>query len=160
MNMGKHLTYFKKYFISLFIKILCVYKFQDHEHWPVYSTLLSVQCSQLSASETINDTTFHIFVMNSQANRVVSSNSKSAKQSTAVTVTELCIVVVQTLSCVQVSVTPWTAAPHAPLSFTISQSLLKFMSIESVILTNHLILCCPFSSCLQAFPASGCFSVS
>ena len=38
---------------------------------------------------------------------------------------------------------PWTAARQATLSFTISQSLLKFMSIESVRLSNHLILCCP-----------------
>ena len=38
-------------------------------------------------------------------------------------------------------VTPWTAARQAPLSFTVSQSLLKFMSIESVLLSNHLILC-------------------
>ena len=41
------------------------------------------------------------------------------------------------------SVTPWTAAPQASLSFTISQSLLKFMIIESVMPSNHLILCCP-----------------
>ena len=38
--------------------------------------------------------------------------------------------------------TPWTAASQASLSFTISQSLLRFMSIESVMLSNHLILCC------------------
>ena len=46
------------------------------------------------------------------------------------------------------------------LSFTISQSLLKFMSIESVMLSNHLILCSPFSSRPQAFPASGSFPMS
>ena len=40
------------------------------------------------------------------------------------------------------SVTPWTAARQAPLSSTISQSLLKFMSIEQM-LSNHLILCHP-----------------
>ena len=39
--------------------------------------------------------------------------------------------------------TPWTAACQAPLSSTISQSLLKFVSIESVMPSNHLILCCP-----------------
>ena len=39
--------------------------------------------------------------------------------------------------------TPWTAARQAPLSFTISQSLLKLMSIESVMPSNHLILSCP-----------------
>ena len=50
---------------------------------------------------------------------------------------------VQLLSCVQPFVTPWTAACQASLSITNSQSLLKFMSIESVMPSNHLILCHP-----------------
>ena len=50
-------------------------------------------------------------------------------------------VVVRSLSCVGLFVTPWTAAHQAPLSFTICQSFLKFMSIEFVMLSNHLILC-------------------
>ena len=54
---------------------------------------------------------------------------------------------------------PWNAVFQASLSF-ISWSLLKFMSIESVILSNHLILCCPLLLFLQSFPASGSFSVS
>ena len=49
---------------------------------------------------------------------------------------------VQLLSCVQLFVTPWTAARQASLSFTVSWSLLKLMSIESVMPSNHLILCC------------------
>ena len=53
-----------------------------------------------------------------------------------------------------------TIARQAPLSSTISQSLLKFMSTELVMLSNHLILCRPFSFCLQSFPASGSFPVS
>ena len=53
-------------------------------------------------------------------------------------------VVVQLLSCVQLFATPWTVACSASLSFTISRSLLRFMSIESVMLSNHLILCCLF----------------
>ena len=48
---------------------------------------------------------------------------------------------VQSLSCVQLFVTPWTAARQASLSITNSQSLLKHMSIESVMPSNHLILC-------------------
>ena len=67
---------------------------------------------------------------------------------------------VQSLSCVQFSVTPWTAAHQASLSITNSRSLLKLMSIESVMPTNHLILVIPFSSCLQSFPASGSFQMS
>ena len=52
---------------------------------------------------------------------------------------------VQSLSCVRLFVTPWTAARQASLSFSISRSLLKLMSIKSVMPSNHLILCHPFS---------------
>ena len=62
---------------------------------------------------------------------------------------------VQSLSSVWLFVTPWTAAHQAPLSSPIFQSLLKLMSIELVMLSNHLILCCP-----QYFPASGSFPMS
>ena len=50
---------------------------------------------------------------------------------------------------------PWTAAWQASLSFTIFQSLPKFMSIELVMPSNHLILCHLLSPCPQSFPASG-----
>ena len=53
------------------------------------------------------------------------------------------VVVVQLLSCVWLFVTPWTAACQASLSFIISQSWLKLMSIELVMTSNHLILCHP-----------------
>ena len=53
------------------------------------------------------------------------------------------IVVVQSLSCVWLFVTPWTAAGQASLSFTISRSFLKLMSVESVMLSSHLVLCRP-----------------
>ena len=53
-------------------------------------------------------------------------------------------VTVQSLIHVQLFVTPWTAARQASMSFTNSQSLLEFMSIESVMPSNHLILCRPF----------------
>ena len=52
-------------------------------------------------------------------------------------------VVVQWLSYVWLFVTPWTAAPQAHLSFTASQGVLKFMSVESVMPCNHLNLCHP-----------------
>ena len=58
------------------------------------------------------------------------------------------------------SATPWTAARQASLSITNSRSLLKLMSIESVMPSNHLILCRPLSSHLQSFPASGSFQMS
>ena len=52
-------------------------------------------------------------------------------------------VVVQSLSRVWLFVTPWTAARQASLSFTISQSLFRLMSVDSVVSSNHLVLCCP-----------------
>ena len=67
---------------------------------------------------------------------------------------------VQSLSRVQLFATPWTAAHQASLSITTSQSLLKLTCIESVMPSNHLLLCIPFSSCLQSFPASGSFPMS
>ena len=56
--------------------------------------------------------------------------------------------------------TPWTTAFQASLSSTISWSFLRFMSIESVMLSNHPSSATPFSFCLQSFPASGSFPVS
>ena len=53
------------------------------------------------------------------------------------------VVIVQLVSHVLLFATPWTAAHQASLSFTISWSLLRLMSIESVMLYNHLILCLP-----------------
>ena len=67
---------------------------------------------------------------------------------------------VQSLSRVQLFETPWTAAHQASLSITNSQSLLKLMCIESVMPSNHLILCCPLLLHLQSFPASGSFQMS
>ena len=52
-------------------------------------------------------------------------------------------VVVQLFSCIQLFAIPWTAPCQAFLSFTISRSLLKLMSVESVMSSNHLICCCP-----------------
>ena len=70
-------------------------------------------------------------------------------------------VVVQSLSYVRLFATPWTAARQTPLSSIISQSLFKFMSIGSVMLSSHLFLCCPlllFAFYLsQSFPMSWLF---
>ena len=64
---------------------------------------------------------------------------------------------VQSLSRVRLIATPWTAAHQVSLSITNSQSLLKLMSIESVMPSNHLILCCPLLPPL-IFPSVRVFS--
>ena len=63
-------------------------------------------------------------------------------------------------SVVSDSATPWTAAPQASLSITNSQSLLKLRSIESVMPSNHLILCYPLLLPPSTFPNIRVFSMS
>ena len=65
---------------------------------------------------------------------------------------------VQSLSRVQLLATPWTAARQASLSITISWSLLKLVSIESVIPSNHLVLCRPLLLPPSIFPSIRVFS--
>ena len=65
---------------------------------------------------------------------------------------------VQSLSCVQLFATPWTAACQASLFITNSRSLLKFMSIELVMTSNHLILCHPLLLLSSIFPRIRVFS--
>ena len=74
-----------------------------------------------------------------------------------------CLVIfssVQLLSRVQLFATPWTAAHQASLSKTNSWSLLRLMSIESVMPSNHLILCHPLLLPTTIFPALGSFPLS
>ena len=65
---------------------------------------------------------------------------------------------VQSLTCVQLFATPWTAPCQASLSITNSQSLLKLMSTESVMPSNHLIFCYPLLLLLSIFPSIRVFS--
>ena len=67
-------------------------------------------------------------------------------------------VAIQSLNRVRLFVTPCTVACQAPLSSTISQSLLKFMSIDLVLPSNHLILCCPLLLLPSIFPSIRVFS--
>ena len=70
----------------------------------------------------------------------------------------LCFSSVQSLSCVRLFATPWTAAHQASLSITNYQSLLKLMSIESVMPSNRLILCYPLLLPPSIFPSIRVFS--
>ena len=70
------------------------------------------------------------------------------------------VVVVQSLSCVWLFATPWTAACQSSLSFTISLSLLKLRSVQLMMPSNRLILCCPILLLPSILPASGSFPMS
>ena len=70
------------------------------------------------------------------------------------------MLVTKSFSHVRLCASPWIVAHQTHLSFTLSQSLFKFMSIELVMLSNHLILCPTFFSCPRSFPASGSFPMS
>ena len=65
---------------------------------------------------------------------------------------------VQSLSCIQLFATPWTAARQTSLSITNSQSLLKLMPIEMLMLSNHLIFCRPLPLPPSIFPSIMVFS--
>ena len=67
------------------------------------------------------------------------------------------VAIVQVLNQVWFFETPWTVAHQAPLSFTLSWSLLRFMSIELVMLSNHLILCHPLLLLPSIFPSISVF---
>ena len=67
---------------------------------------------------------------------------------------------VQFLSCVQCFATPWIVAHQASLSYTISWSLLKLMSIESLMPSNHFILCHPLLLLPSIFPSIRVFQIS
>ena len=91
-----------------------------------------------------------------------SQNQRSLLISTVYLLSYLCLwallaVLVQSLSCVQLFATPWTAACQGFLSFTISRSLLKLMSIGSMMPSNHLILCLPLLLLPSIFPSTRVF---
>ena len=70
------------------------------------------------------------------------------------------ITIVQSLICVWLFVSPWTAASQASLYFKVFCSLLKLMSIESMMLFNRLILCCPLILLPSIFPSIRSFPMS
>ena len=105
----------------------------------------------------------HMFLL--QISEVRGSEPTAGSRPAAWILRAAFVVVLQLLSHVRLFATPWTAACQASLSFTISRNLLKLESIESVMPSNHLILCCPlllppsiFSSVRVLFPMSGFFA--
>ena len=73
-------------------------------------------------------------------------------------ITHIVVAVVQLLSRVQLFLTPWTVPLQAPLSSAISQSSLTFMSIESMMLSNHIVLCLSLLLLPSIFPSIRVFS--
>ena len=88
----------------------------------------------------------------------LSSFIKRLFSSTINSVITFVVVVFQPLSCVWLFVTPWTAACQASLFLTTSWSLLKFISIESLMPSKHLILCCPLLLLPSSFLSIRVFS--
>ena len=129
--------------------------------WLCLSTLLYPHCHCLGLGQNYCSTSLAVPFLVSQAHR----SSQLCHQPF---IASFCLQLsqhpisqsVQSLSCVQLFATPWTASHQASLSITNYQSLLKLMSIESVMPSSHLILCRPFSSHLQSFPASGSLQMS
>ena len=89
---------------------------------------------------------------------MIKSRTQEPDYTPFATLYDFVVVVVQSLSHHQLFGALWTAAHQASLSSTISQSLLKFMSIELVMLSSHLILCCPLLLLLSIFSSIKIFS--
>ena len=126
------------FLISLFIKL----NIEDYKgnqwYWSdtlKYFSNCDTCVSLLTTKSSIGSNNYHNF-------KVVMSISQS----------------IQSFSCVRLFVTPWTAAYQASLSFPISWSLLKLMSIKSVMPSNHLILCHPLLLPPSIFPSIRVFS--
>ena len=90
--------------------------------------------------------------------RVAQSRTRLKRLSSSSMYMYISVSSVQSLSCVQLFMTPWTAACQASLSITNSRSLLKLMSIELVMPSNHLILCRPLLFLPSVFPSIRVFS--
>ena len=109
--------------------------------WHMCKTLrLLIGTSEHCGSDLVVFITYELLVLFSSMQRFFGSSNIYLKNGDINIST---LETVQSLRCVWLFTTPWTAARQPPLSFTISRSLLKFMSIESVMLSNHLILCPP-----------------
>ena len=105
-------------------------------------------------------TSFYLFELYSEVYNLFISSSNYVIYCSQPSVNKksfcLASIIVQSLSRVWFFATPWTAGRQAYLSFTISQNLLKLMSIESVMPFNHLILCYPLLL-PSIFPSIRCF---
>ena len=112
----------------------------------------------LKTRQTCDYSGSNITCLFSPAIRVDTASTLSSWDAHSWTLATYCIAVVQSLSCVRLFSVPWTAAGQASLFFTIYRSLLKLMSIESMMPSNHLILCRPLLLLPSIFPSNSVFS--
>ena len=101
-----------------------------------------------------------IFICNSQKLEIVQIAINRYITAYSPTFIQWTTVVLKLLSRVLIFSTPWTVACQVPLSSAITRSLFKFMSIELVMLVNHLILCGPLLLLLSISPSIRVFSMS
>ena len=133
----KHIVLIQDLWLTLFLQLIyyrqriCIFREQKLQNIPSILARWSVDCSWLSLLPN-RRLYFHSIWLSSLT--LLTLYLLYLKQS---------IVAVQSLSCVQLFATPWTAAHQDSLSITNSRSLLKLMPIESVMPSNHLILCHP-----------------
>ena len=113
--------------------------------------------SNFSAVQILSDSIINWIMSNSKTlylrNELKDQNNYRSRW-----LAKLFVVAVQSLSPVWLFATLWTATCQASLSFTISQSLLKLMFLESVMPSNHLILCYPLLLLPSVFPSTRVFS--
>ena len=120
-----HENHMKKFCLNLTSTVWDQMQHQISSNWEAFKFKAAPSLREFLTSNTL------ICVFRAQDSPVTISNC------------HLWLVAVQSFSHILLFVTPWTAAHQAPLSFTISWSLLKLMSTESVMPSNHLILCHP-----------------
>ena len=136
-----------------YIKLLPKYIKLPREHfdgYPVFVKLVPESIKGQSTPQLVSDTGFVFFPSTGTDNSEI---WKLAKLGIKYLLTPCFPSLLLLFSHVQLFATPWTAAHQASLSFTISWSLLKLMSIESVMPSNHLILCHPLLLPPSIFPS-------
>ena len=139
-------------------RIVCSGK--KEENFKTWGTSQAIGC-WCSLSELNRETSWdgHVFLGNETPWRPLCVTDSDAQTHLWCRVWYLLyIVTVQSLSSVRLLLTAWTAAHQASLSFIISQSLLKLMSMELVMPPNHLILCHPLLLLPSIFPSIRVFS--
>ena len=148
-----HRNYFYVCYIVHAWQFLCKYK---TIHSPITlglhpTHLRSLKTEESGVNNGLMDGGVYIW---SKALKWHSITAAGSRQDIAAVFTiERAVAVVQLLSCVKLFATPWTAVCQASLSFTISGSLLKLMSNESMMQSNHLVLCCPLLLLPSIFPS-------